>query len=795
MPHTTEKYRDPAQPLERRVEDLLRRMTLAEKIAQLQAGWPTCYGYTVRDGRVTLNEELEATLAPATIGQFAALLRTDPWFGIPVERALDRRQGAELVNAVQRSVRERSRLGIPVLVGDDGQHAQLGVGCTIFPALCGMGSTWNPELQERMARAMACEMRAQGMTVLFAPDLDVIRDPRYGRCEENFGEDPYLVGQMGRAMVRGLQGTDLTDLNSDHTVVALLRAYPGMGDAEGGHDFTRMGLGRREMQEVVLRPWREAIEEGAQGVMVERAEYDGDPAPASTYYLDDLLREEWGFEGITIGDAGAVRYLISQRVAADKAQAAAAALRAGLDQNLSDVGVADHSRGDLAYGEGLPQAVERGLISSAEIDRSVRRVLRLKFLLGLFENPFVDPEHAVRVARCAEHCAVSLEAARQSIVLLKNDNGTLPLAGGGGSIAVIGPNADDNWAQIGDQAPTHRREDVVTILDGIEARAAAAGITVRHAPGCAIRNPSRAGFDAAVAAAGACDLIVAVVGDSCRIRYPRAGENHGARADNTDCGENVARATLDLSGVQDQLLQALHATGKPLVAVLIHGRPLSINWIAQHAAAVVDAWYPGDQGGTAVAEVLFGDYNPGGKLAVSFPKHVGQIPIYYYHRHGRQRYVEFDGEPLYPFGWGLSYTTFAYRSVRLEPATIAVDESTEVAVEISNTGTVAGDEVVQLYVRDELCSVVRPDRELKGFQRVHLEPGATQTVRFRLGPDQLCCYAADERWVVEPGTFTVLVGGSSTNLPLTAPLEVSSLRCRGRTTLVRGAQRSGSSPP
>ena len=357
-------------------------------------------------------------------------------------------------------------------------------------------------------------------------------------------------------------------------------------------------------------------------------------------------------------------------------------------------------------------------------------------------------------------------------MLLKNDDGTLPLAAGARSIAVIGPNTDDNWAQIGDQAPTHRREDVVTILDGIRARAAADGITVRHAPGCAIRDASRTGFEAAVAAANASDLIVAVVGDSCRIRYPRAGETNGARSDNTDCGEHVARATLDLSGVQEQLLQALHATGKPLVVVLIHGRPLSINWIARRAAAVVDAWYPGDQGGTAVAEVLFGDYNPGGKLAVSFPRHVGQIPVYYYHRHGRQRYVEMDGSPLYPFGWRLSYTTFAYRNVRLEPATIAVGESTEVAVEVSNTGAVAGDEVVQLYLRDELCSVVRPNRELKGFQRVHLAPGASETVRFTLGPDQLCCYGRDERWVVEPGTFTVMVGGSSTDLPLSATLEV-----------------------
>ena len=402
----------------------------------------------------------------------------------------------------------------------------------------------------------------------------------------------------------------------------------------------------------------------------------------------------------------------------------------------------------------------------------MRRVLRLKFLLGLFEDPYVDPERAAQVARCAEHLSVSLEAARQSIVLLKNERGTLPLAAGVRSIAVVGPNADDNWAQIGDQAPTHRREQVVTILDGIRGRASAAGITVHHAPGCAIRDPSRAGFEVAVAAANASDLVVAVVGDSCRIRYPRAGETNGARSDNTDCGEHVARATLDLSGVQEQLLQALHATGKPLVVVLVHGRPLSVNWVAEHAAAVVDAWYPGDRGGTALAEVLFGDYNPGGKLAVSFPKHVGQIPVYYYHRHPRLRYVEMDAEPLYPFGFGLSYTTFEYRSMRLEPATIAVGESTEAVVEVANTGAVAGDEVVQLYLRDDLCSVVRPERELKGFRRVHLQPGATASVRLPLGPDQLCCYGADERWVVEPGTFTVMVGGSSTDLPLTATLEV-----------------------
>ena len=762
-------YLDSSQTVEDRVDDLLKRMTLEEKVGQLQAGHPMCYGYRKRDGKVEMNDDLRAVLANTTIGQLSALLRTDPWVGITAEDALSRRQGAELVNSVHRYVREHSRLRIPVLISDDGIHGQLGLGTTIFPALCGMGSTWNTDLQEEMARAMAAEMRAQGLTVMFGPDLDVVRDARWGRCEENFSEDAYLVGQMGRAMVRGLQGESLS---TDHTVVALLRAFPGMGDAEGGHDFTRVGLGRREMQEVVLRPWREAIEEGAQGVMVERAEYDGDPAPGSSYYLNKLLREEWGFEGIAIGDGGSVLYLIAKRVAADKARAAAMALKAGLDQNLGDIKLGEGGKGDLAYGEGIPQALEQGLVSIEDIDRSVRRVLRLKFLLGLFENPFVDPERAEEVARSAEHRELALEAAKQSIVLLKNEENTLPLASGTVSVAVIGPNADSDWNQIGDQAPTHRRKDVVTILDGIKARVAGAGITVRYARGCGIRELSRDGFGEALEAARGSDVVVAVVGDSCRLRYPREGELRGARSTEADCGEDVARVTLDLSGVQEELLKGLKKTGKPLVVVLIHGRPLSINWIAENADAVVDAWYPGEQGGTAVAEVLFGDYNPGGKLAVSFPKHVGQIPVYYYHRHQGKEYVELDGEPLYPFGYGLSYTSFTYGNLNIAPHRISIGETAEVSVDVTNSGAVVGEEVVQLYVRDELCSVVRPQMELRGFRRVRLEPGETKAVRFGLGREELCCYNADERLVVEPGTFTIMVGGSPTELPRSGSLEV-----------------------
>jgi len=764
---TSEKkvYQDPSQLIDNRVEDLLKRMTIEEKVAQLRAGWPMCYGYRKRDEKVEMVEELKAALTKVAIGHLAGLLRADPWVGITLEMGLSRRQGAEIVNTIQRHIKENTRLGIPVLIGDDGNHGQLGIGATVFPALCAIGCSWNPDLHEAMAHAMAAEMRAQGQTVLFAPDLDVLRDPRWGRSDQNYGEDPYHVSRMGCAMVRGLQGESLA---TDHSVVALLRAYPGLGDAEGGHDFTGVHLGLREMHQVVLRPWKEAIREGAQGVMVEVADYDGILAPGSHYYVTELLRDEWGFQGMAMGDAGAVMALLRRRVARSKLEAAVLALKAGLDQNETDFRLGgDSGESDRAYADGIPQALKRGLVSIEEIDRSVRRVLRLKFLLGLFENPFVDPEKAQAVARCAEHRKLALETARQSIVLLKNMNGILPFGGDLESIAVIGPNADNSWNQLGDQAPSHSREHVVTILDGITSRSAKDGITVHYARGCGIRERSKKGFTEAVQAAKKSDIVVAVMGSSSEIRYPRAGEHHGDRSEEADCGENVARATLDLLGMQEELLKALKETGKPLVVVLIHGRAMSINWVAENADAIVDAWYPGDQGGTAVAEVLFGDYNPGGKLPVSVPRHVGQLPVYYYsHLKRRPDYTDMSSQPLYTFGFGLSYTSFSYANLTIEPDVIPIDGKAAVSVEVSNTGGRAGDEVVQLYIRDEVSSTVRSYKELKGFSRMNLKAGETKRVTFQVGWEELCFCGPDLRWIVEPGVFTVMVGSSSEDLPL-----------------------------
>lgn len=753
---------DASQPVEARVADLLERMTLEEKIAQLRGAWPGIEAYEKRNGDVGISDHFQRLLQGVAIGLLGSNLRADPWTGVTMERGLSRREGAEFINQVQRYVRTHTRLRIPVFVSDDGHHGQQGIGATIFPQLCGLGATWHPALQQEVAAAIATEMRSQGLTIVFAPNLDVIRDPRLGRSDQNYGEDPWHVSVMGQAAVRGFQGASL---NTDHTVISMLRAYPGVGDVEGGHDFTGFSRGPIDLHEVVLRPWRDAIRAGAEGVMVEMSEIDAVPVSGSRYYLTELLREQWGFKGITLDDNGGIQRLVRMRVAGDYGAAAAMAIKAGNDLALSDAA----PQREPIYGKYLPEAVSRGLVTSSEIDRSVARVLRLKFLLGLFENPFVAPDRAEAVARCAEHRRLALQAARESMVLLKNERASLPLNRSLRSVAVIGPNADDTWNQLGDYAATHRREDVVTVLDGIRAAAARRGVSVNYARGCGIRSLSREGFAEALAAARRSDVVVAVVGGSSAIGFPQPGDRRGRRADESDTGEAVARATLDLLGVQTELLQELKNTGKPLVVVLVHGRAMSINWVAANADAILDAWYPGEAGGTAVAEVLFGDYNPGGKLAVSVPKHVGQLPVYYYRKY-QGKYLEMDVKPLFPFGFGLSYTTFAYSNLRIAPAMMRRGEHAQVLVDVTNTGRVAGDEVVQLYLCDRVASVVRPAKELKGFARLHLAPEQTKTVTFPVGTDELCFFGSNLRWIVEPGEFEVMIGRSSSDIALRGKL-------------------------
>ena len=755
---------DASHPVEARVADLLGRMTLEEKIAQLRSAWVTSISsYTKVGGKVEISADYLRSLEGNGMGSLGAPLRADPWAGIDVERGLSRRQGAELLNTFQQYLRDHTRLRIPGLVADDGHRGQQGIGATMFPQLCGMGATWNPALQEAVARAIATEMRSQGVTMNYAPNLDVVRDPRFGRSDQNYGEDPWHVSVMGRAAVRGLQGSSL---NTDHSVIAMLRAYPGCGDVEGGHDFSGFSRGPIDLHEVVLRPWRDAILEGAEGVMVEMSEIDAVPIAGSHYYLTELLRNQWGFKGIAMDDNVAIRRLKSVKVAADDLEASALSLKAGMDLACTDTTT-------LLLLKQLPLALQRGLISMDDIDRAVARMLRVKFLLGLFENPFVDPERAETVARCAEHRQLALQAARESMVLLKNESAMLPLGRKFRSIAVVGPNADDTWHQLGDYAHSHARDEVVTALDGIRAKAGRLGLQVNYARGCGIRDRSREGFGEALEAARQSDVIVAVVGGSSKIAFPAPGKKEGERADEADTGENVTRATLDLLGVQEDLLKELKATGKPLVVVLVHGRALTVNWMAANADAVVAAWFPGEAGGTAVAEVLFGDYNPGGRLAVSFPKHVGQLPVYYYRKYQGRKYVEMDSEPLYPFGFGLSYTTFGYTDLRIEPKALSQGGRAKVSVRVTNTGKVAGDEVVQLYLRDQIAKVVQPPRALKGFERIHLEPGETKAVTFQIGDEELCYYDG-ARWVVEPGDFDVMIGRSSTDIVLKGGLSVTS---------------------
>jgi len=759
---------DAGHPVEARVADLLGRMTLEEKVAQLRGAWPASLdSYSKVGGKVEIAGDYKEILDGVGIGLFGAPLRADPWSGITMERGLSRREGAEFVNTLQQYLRDHTRLRIPAFVADDGHRGQLGIGATMFPQLCGMGATWNPALQEEVARAFAAESRSQGVTITYAPNLDVIRDPRFGRSDQNYGEDPWHVSVMGQATVRGLQGDGL---NTDHTVVAMLRAYPGSGDMDGGHDFTGFSRGPIDLHEVVLRPWRDAIRAGAEGVMVEMSEIDAVPIVGSSYYLTELLRNQWGFKGVAMDDNFAIKRLMDVKVAADDTQAAAMAIKAGIDLALSDSTT-------KIYGRGLPEALKRGLVSMEDIDRAVARNLRLKFMLGLFENPFVDPARAAAVARSPEHRRLALQAARESIVLLKNERSSLPLGRDLRAVAVIGPNADDDWNQLGDYAATHRREDVVTVLDGIRAKADQLGLQVNYARGCGIRTMSREGFAEALDAARRSDVIVAVVGGSSKIEFPKPGvSRRGHRSPEADTGEGATRATLDLLGVQEDLLKELKATGKPLVVVLIHGRAMTINWIAAQSDAVVDAWFPGEAGGTAVADVLFGDYNPGGKLAVSVPKHVGQLPVYYYRKYPGHKYVDMDGEPLYAFGFGLSYTTFAYSDLRVEPKQMAKSGRAEVSVNVTNTGQVAGDEVVQLYLRDQMASVVRPPRELKGFERIHLAPGQTKRVAFQVGDAELRFVNASVQWVVEPGDFEVMIGGSSSDIALKGKLNVRSAR-------------------
>ncbi|HEX7090316.1 MAG TPA: glycoside hydrolase family 3 N-terminal domain-containing protein [Longimicrobiales bacterium] len=700
------------------VESLLARMTLEEKLGQLTQG--TARG---TDSGPRVPEEGVAEIRAGRVGSFLGVF------------------GAAYTRELQRIAVEESRLGIPLLFAHDVIHGFR----TIFPVPLAEAASWDPEAVERAARIAAIEATAHGVHWNYAPMVDIARDARWGRVVEGAGEDPYLGAVMAAARVRGFQGTDLAAPN---TMLATAKHFVAYGAAEAGRDYNTVDVSERTLLEVYLPPFRAAVEAGAQAIMAAFNEVAGIPMHANRHLIREVLRREWGFDGVVISDYTGILELMPHGVAATREDAVVLALRAGVDVDMVS-GI---------YLDELADAVRAGKVSEAEVDDAVRRVLRAKYRLGLFEDPYrySDPARERALTLTREHLAAAREMARKSMVLLKNEGGALPLRKDLRTLAVIGPLADEERAMLGPWAAAGRAEDAVTVLEGIRA-AVGPGTEVLYAKGAEVLGTDTSGFAEAVAVARRADAVVLVLGESHELS-----------------GEAASRTSLDLPGVQLALAQRVHATGTPVVVVLMNGRPLSIPWLAANVPAILEAWFPGVQAGPAVADVLFGDFNPGGKLPVTFPRAAGQVPIYYNHKNtGRppseaskytSKYLDVPWTPLYPFGHGLSYTTFAYGAPRLAAERIGMADSLRVEVAVTNTGTRAGDEVVQLYIQDEVASVTRPVKELRGFRRITLRPGETRTVSFTLTPDDLAFYGPDLRPVIEPGFFKVYVGGSSVDV-------------------------------
>jgi beta-glucosidase len=726
---TLKPYQDSALSIKRRVADLLARMTMEEKAAQLGSRLPFIVDWHEWMS-LTLEEKIAriCAISPddaigAGVGQLSVFLRD-----LPPKTA------AAKANEFQRHARENTRLGIPPIIHDEGLHGLVCNDATSFPQAIAMASSWHPELLEEVATAIGKEARARGIRQLLSPTINIARDPRCGRTEETYGEDAYLASRMAVAFVRGVQGQG---------VVTTPKHYAANFVGDGGRDSNAVHFSERLLREIYFPAFEASVREGgALSIMAAYNSLDGVPCTCNRWLLTKVLRDEWGFEGYVVSDYESVIHILTKHaVAADKQEVAKKAVEAGLEIELPQTD---------CYGEPLLQGLEQGAISAEAVDEAVRRVLAVKFRLGLFDEPFVDEEQAEASSNNPAHRALALQMAREGIVLLKNDGATLPLAKEVKSIAVIGPQADE--ARLGGYTwDGYARERIVTPLRGIRERAR--DVEVHFAPGCAVTGDSKDGFAEALQAARQSQVAVLFVGNS--------GQTEGEQRD---------RADLDLPGVQGELIEQVAATGVPAVVVLINGSAVTmLDWIDQ-VGAVVEAWYPGEAGGTAIAEVLFGDTNPSGKLPITFPRTVGQLPLYYnYKPSGRiYDYVDLTGNPLFPFGHGLSYTTFTYRNlhVRLEQKTV------KVSLEVENAGERAGDEVVQLYVHDVLASVARPVKELMGFRRISLQPHEPQEVTFEVAVQQLGLYDADLSYIVEPGEFEIMVGSSSEDIRLTGRLEI-----------------------
>lgn len=740
--------------IERRVEELLSRMTLKEKLGQMNM---PC-AYVNQLGR-TIAAKQEAARRFAAGTQAESVGPGGGFFTLANEALREGpRQQALFFNELQKIAIEKTRLGIPLLQTEEGTHGVMASGHTIFPEGPGLGSTWNMELIRQVYTVAALEARAVGIHQLYTFVIEPNRDPRMGRNEEAYTEDPYLAARIAEVIVRSVQGDNIA---ADDKVVAGLCHFPGQSEGAGGLERGAMEISERTLREVYLPPWVAGIKRaGALGVMATYPAIDGIPAHKSAHLLNKILREELGFQGLVLSEGGGIRTLVSERIVETQKEAGELALKAGVDVGISY---------ESGFMQGMAENVAEGRVSMELIDRAVRRILRLKVMLGLFDKPYVDPDRAVRIVRRQEHQDLALKAAREGIVLLKNENGLLPLKRDVATIAVIGPNADDARNQLGDYISKTIPQEIVTVRKGIQAKVSPS-TKVLYAKGCEITGEDRSGFEEARKLARSADVAVVVVGE--RERRAPGGTN----------GEGRDVASLDLSGPQEDLIRAVHKTGTPTVVVLINGRPLSTRWTAEHVPAILEAWLPGEQGGHAVADILFGDYNPSGRLALTIPRHVGQFPFYYNFKPARGRwvngrlemvdYVDMSGTPLYPFGYGLSYTKFEYGNLRITPQQTGVAGKIGIAVDITNAGGREGQETVQLYVRDIVSSVTRPVQALKGFEKLMLAPGERRTVRFELHAGDLAFLGEDLRPVVEPGEYEVMVGASAHDIRVRGRFEI-----------------------
>jgi beta-glucosidase len=704
-----------AGAIDNRVDSLLALMTLEEKVGQLTL-FTSDYDVTGPTMRASYLQDLKA-------GKVGSIFNA---------------VGAEYTRKLQEMAVKETRLGIPLLFGYDVIHGHR----TIFPIPLGEAASWDLEAMEKSARIAATEASAEGLHWTFAPMCDVTRDPRWGRISEGAGEDTYLGSRIAEARVKGFQGATIGDLNS---VMACVKHFAAYGASQSGRDYHTVDISDRVLREVYLPPYKAAVDAGAATVMTSFNELDGVPASGNKYLLTNILRDEWKFDGFVVTDYTSIMEMIPHGVAEDTAAAAALSLEAGVDMDMQ-AGF---------YMDKLPLLVKEGKIKEALIDKAVKRILRKKFELGLFEDPYrySNVQREKETIMKSEFIESARDVARKSIVLLRNENQLLPLSKDLKRIAVIGPLADNKKEMIGSWSAQGDWRKSVSILEGIKSKVSPATQVV-HVKGCNINDDSTQGINQAVAAARQADVVILAVGEEAGMT-----------------GEAASRAFLDIPGSQNKLIEAVRATGKPVVVILSNGRPLTIGWVDKNVPAILETWFLGTQAGNAIADVLFGDYNPSGKLPVTFPRSVGQVPIFYSMKNtGRpmdpnnkysSKYLDESNDPLYPFGYGLSYTTFVYGEIRLSGSEISGKDSLTVSCEVKNTGKIDGEEVVQLYLRDLVGSVTRPVKELKGFQKISLAPGEAKTVTFKLTINDLSFFKRDMTFGTEPGKFQVFIGGNS----------------------------------